>query len=141
MIQGGTGDGAVVWVFSAIKLRQSAHPEHRCRFWKRVRLRLGARDYEGGVLMQIDVHIPLDLVVSVLIVVEADDHVWQMTRLVVAVVGGVVPVFQGPPRIVTTAHVSGGVPTSADGMADGIAIVTLKHNCWDRSTPGGRQLW
>ena len=72
MIQG--GDGAVVWVFSAVKLRQYAHPEQRCRFWKRVRLRLGLRDYEDGFLMQIDVHIPL--VVSVVIVVEAD--VWRM---------------------------------------------------------------
>ena len=42
--------------------------------WKRARLRLGAGDYEDGFLMQIDVHIPL--VVSVVIVVEADNHVW-----------------------------------------------------------------
>ena len=37
--------------------------------------------------MQIDVHIPL--VVSVVIVVEAGDLVWQMAGLVVVVVGGV----------------------------------------------------
>ena len=87
MIQG--GDGAVAWVFCAVKLRQYAHPERRCRFWKRVRLRLGARDHEDGFLMQIDVHIPL--AVLVVIVVEADDHAWQlqMTGLVVVVVGGV----------------------------------------------------
>ena len=85
MIQG--GDGAVVWVFSAVKIHHYAHPEQRCRFWKQVRLRLGARDYEGGFLMQIDVHVPL--VASVVIAVEADDHGWQMTGLVVVVVEGV----------------------------------------------------
>ena len=37
--------------------------------------------------MQIDVHIPL--VVAVVIVVEADDHMRKMTGLVVVVVGGV----------------------------------------------------
>ena len=50
-----------------------------------MRLRLGVRDYEDGFPMQIDVHIPL--VVSVVILVEADDRVWQMTGLVVVVVG------------------------------------------------------
>ena len=44
---------------------------------RRARLRLGAGDYEDGFLMQIDVHIPLAV-----IVVEADDHVWQMAGLV-----------------------------------------------------------
>ena len=79
----------MVWVFSTAKLRQSAHPEQRFRFRKRARLRLGARDHEDGFLMQIDVHIPL--VVSVVIAVEADNHVWQMAglQLVVVVVGGV----------------------------------------------------
>ena len=62
-------------------------PRTKMWIWKRVRLRLGARDYEDDSLTQIDVHIPL--VVSVMIVVEADDRVWQMAGLVVAVVGGV----------------------------------------------------
>ena len=74
------------WVFSAVRLvlRQYAHPEQRCRFWKRARLRLGAPDHEGGFLIQIGVHMPL--VVAVVMVVEADDHVWQMKGLVVAMV-------------------------------------------------------
>ena len=39
--------------------------------------------------MQVDVHVRVPLVVSVVIVVEADDHVWQMMGLVVVVVEGV----------------------------------------------------
>ena len=39
--------------------------------------------------MQIDVYVHIPLVVSVVIVVESDDHVRKMTGLVVVVVGGV----------------------------------------------------
>ena len=81
VIQG--GDGAVVWigVFSAVKIRHYAHdhkchPEQRCRFWKRARLRLGARDHDEDPLVQVDVHAPL--VVPAVIVVEADGHVRQL---------------------------------------------------------------
>ena len=68
-------DGAVVWFFSAVKIHHHAHPEQRCRFWKRARLRLGARDYREGFPMQVDVHVPLVVSVVIVVDVEADDRV------------------------------------------------------------------
>ena len=55
------GDGAVVWVFSAVKSASRHYVRirsTRIRFWKRVRLCLGALGYEEGILMQMDVRVP-----------------------------------------------------------------------------------